>query len=122
MGSQAAPKAPWLPLRVDGCDADSFNASIPLITHSASLFGEHDEVPALFRISFMYYTLIGVFIVFIVGYPISLLTGGNVITDERLLTPFVRSKNYQEKKFKQNCEYAEIDQALKELKIKNGEI
>lgn len=53
---------------------------------------EPDTTFWLFRISFMYYTFIGVMVVFLVGYPVSILTGGNVVQDERLMTPFLRRK------------------------------
>lgn len=53
-----------------------------------------DEVFWLFRISIMYYTLIGCATVWIVSYPISLLTQtDNEIVDENLLAPFLRRKN-----------------------------
>lgn len=54
----------------------------------------------------MYYSLIGTLVVFIVGYPVSLMTGGCDDLNERLLAPPIRRlfSNY-----------------LKELKIKISE-
>lgn len=46
----------------------------------------------LFRISFMYYALIGCAIVWIVGLPISWLTKTDKPVDENLLAPFIRKK------------------------------
>lgn len=73
----------------------------------------------LFRISFMYYSFIGLMVVIIVGYPISLLTSDDSIVDERLLTPFMRSKEYKEKErlSKQfDAEYSQIEQKQFEMK------
>lgn len=49
-----------------------------------------EEIFWLFRISYMYYTLIGCATVWIVGLPISLLTKPNLNFDEDLLAPFMR--------------------------------
>lgn len=43
----------------------------------------------------MYYALIGLIIMFLVAYPVSLLTGGTDSLDENLLTPFMRSKAHK---------------------------
>lgn len=47
----------------------------------------------LFRVSFMYYSLIGCATVWIVSLPISLLTKSDEVVDEKLLAPFLRAKS-----------------------------
>ena len=42
----------------------------------------------------MYYSLLGSLIVLVVGYPISIFTGGTKDLDEKLLAPFLR-KSYR---------------------------
>lgn len=79
-----------------------------------------EEVFWAFRISFMYFSFIGLIIVFVVGYPVSLMTSNDSILDERLLTPFMRSKEYKDKEklSKQfEVEYSQIEQ--KEFEMKN---
>ncbi|XP_062547223.1 sodium-coupled monocarboxylate transporter 1-like [Armigeres subalbatus] len=82
----------FLPLRKDGCDdvvlesmTNSTVTDIPPTT-------EEEELPFIFKISFMYYALIGVTIFTLVAYPVSLFTGGAKVIDQRLLTPFARRK------------------------------
>lgn len=48
------------------------------------------NVPWFFRIGFLYYSTIAQVIVILVGYPVSILTGGCDDLDERLLAPFIR--------------------------------
>lgn len=55
-----------------------------------------DDVFWLFRVSFMYFSLIGCATVWIVGWPISLLTNRSEIVDEKLLAPFLRTKPINE--------------------------
>lgn len=89
-------KYPSLPFRTDGCEAGdypSWNISSSNSNSTPIIYNEYfdnSSVPWFFRIGFMYYSLIGTLIVFIVGYPISLLTGGCPDLDSRLLAPFVR--------------------------------
>lgn len=59
--------------------------------HEADL----SQIPWLFKINFTYYTLIGVIILVLVGYPISLLTGKTTDLNEALLAPFLRTKKYK---------------------------
>lgn len=51
---------------------------------------DNSAVPWFFRLGFMYYSLLGTLLVFFVGYPISIYTGGQKILDDRLLAPIVR--------------------------------
>ncbi|GAB0101000.1 hypothetical protein DMENIID0001_171170 [Sergentomyia squamirostris] len=82
---------PILPLSIEGCQ-HNFTSSL----HLLKLDETEDDLPWIFRISFMYYGTLGIAIVYVVGLPVSLLTGGDKITDQRLLAPFIR-KTYQEK-------------------------
>ncbi|XP_037034061.1 sodium-coupled monocarboxylate transporter 2-like [Bradysia coprophila] len=108
-----------LPLRTDGCDEDLING----LNITTTAMTTHDEGFWLFRISFMYFSLIGFITVIVVGYPVSLLTADDSILDERLLTPFMRSKEYKEKAKLTDrlfeAEYAQIEQ--KEFEMKNME-
>jgi hypothetical protein len=54
----------------------------------------------------MYYSLIGAVIFTIVGYPISLLTGGTKDLDERLISPIIRK--YYRKLLVKNVELEEL--------------
>ncbi|GAB0097891.1 hypothetical protein DMENIID0001_135730 [Sergentomyia squamirostris] len=80
---------PILPMSTQGC---LHNFTSPL---NPSNFEEPEDLPLIFRISFMYYATIGIAIVYLVGWPVSLLTRGNTITDQRLLAPFLRRKNQE---------------------------
>ncbi|GAB0095389.1 sodium-coupled monocarboxylate transporter 1 [Sergentomyia squamirostris] len=83
-----------LPFNLTGCT--STNAT-------SIIYNEHHDnssVPWIFRIGFMYYSVIGALIVFIVGYPVSILTGGDEDIDERLLAPFMRSWYRNQRKSK----------------------
>lgn len=76
----------------------------------------------VFRISFMYYALIGLTILFVVGYPVSLLTGGTQNLDEILLTPCMRSKEYKNRQKdtkKLMTEYVELNKILLDIKNAN---
>jgi solute carrier family 5 (sodium-coupled monocarboxylate transporter), member 8/12 len=112
VGGRFSPKYPWLPLKTDGCDdfgflnATSATTSIPV----------DNDLPAIFQLSFMYYSLLGIIIMLVVGYPVSIWTGGNESVDEILLTPLCRSKNYKEMQWKKDVQYNTIDQALTDLK------
>lgn len=64
------------------------NIEIPFLPDATP----NEEVFWLFRISFMYLSMIGCLTVFMVSYPISLLTQANEVIDETLLAPFLRMK------------------------------
>ncbi|GAB0089038.1 hypothetical protein DMENIID0001_035160 [Sergentomyia squamirostris] len=82
---------PTLPMSTEGC---LHNFTSPLKT--SDLEQRDFDLPWIFRISFMYYGTIGIAIVYLVGVPVSLLTGGNEITDQRLLAPLIRRNNQGE--------------------------
>ncbi|XP_053692187.1 sodium-coupled monocarboxylate transporter 1-like [Sabethes cyaneus] len=79
----------YLPFRNDGCDEGVLPPNSTWI-HLPS--PKDDNLPYIYRISFMYYSLIGLVIFVVVAYSVSLLTGGGTVTDQRLLTPFARCK------------------------------
>ncbi|XP_058448371.1 sodium-coupled monocarboxylate transporter 1-like [Malaya genurostris] len=115
VGAQMNPKHPPLPFRTDGCDAS--------LLHNVTLVNPvppavHDEIPKIFKLSFMYYSFLGVLIYFAVAYVVSLLTGGGEVNDQRLLAPFMRNQKQYEKEQTlrmHNLQYEELDLALKEL-------
>lgn len=97
IGAQSLPKQPPLPVRTDGCDPSlNITTSLMFNNHQDAL----DEVPLVFQLSFMYYTILGTIILFAVALPVSWMTGGCEPFDERLLTPFLRSKNWETKEEK----------------------
>ncbi|KAJ4433281.1 hypothetical protein ANN_15540 [Periplaneta americana] len=75
-----------LPLRLDGCQA------IVNATQTPHTDPTDDDVFVLYKISFFYYTMMGTFIMLIVGTIVSLLTEApnNEQTNLILFTPFVR--------------------------------
>lgn len=95
IGAQSLPKTPPLPVRNDDCDFP-WNMTEPL----KQLTLDHvsvEEIPLIFRLSFMYYALLGTIILFVVALPVSWATGGCEPFDELLLTPLLRSKLWKEK-------------------------
>ncbi|KAJ6647887.1 Sodium-coupled monocarboxylate transporter 2 [Pseudolycoriella hygida] len=111
-----------LPLRTDGCETDLIQG---LNFSSTTVTSTPDEDFWLFRISFMYFSFIGLIVVIVIGYPISLVTyDDGSILDERLLTPFMRSKEYKSKERLSGlsrqfeAEYSQIE--LKQLEMKNN--
>lgn len=99
IGAQTLPKPPPLPFRTDKCDIPSN------VTHAAdALFAYEEstkEIPIIFRLSFMYYALLGLIIMTAVALPTSWLTGSYeepTYFDEQLLAPFRRKKGWKERK------------------------
>lgn len=90
IGAQSRPKPPPLPVRTDGCDL-AYN--ITSLTMSAE--ETVDDNPLIFKLSFMYYTLLGTVLLIVIAYIVSWFTGGCESFDERLLAPFRRSKNWK---------------------------
>ncbi|XP_058818710.1 sodium-coupled monocarboxylate transporter 1-like [Topomyia yanbarensis] len=115
VGAQMNPKHPPLPFRTDGCDA-SLLQNVTLVSQVP--LAEHDDIPRIFKLSFMYYAFLGVIIYFAVAYVVSILTGGGDVNDQRLLAPFMRNQKQYEKEQTlrmHNLQYEEIDMALREL-------
>lgn len=78
---------------------------------------EPQEVFWLFRISFMYYSVIGFIIMMVVSTIASSLTGGaKEAVDENLLTPLFQSKKFKERANQLQTKYAGINEALAEMK------
>ncbi|GAB0086784.1 hypothetical protein DMENIID0001_009630 [Sergentomyia squamirostris] len=108
IGSQifGVPATP-LPFSTEGCDASLLlNVTEPFVQHIKS---DVISVPWFFRISTWYNTPIGILVVFLVAIPVSLLTGGCDLENQRLLVPWVRSKDYKTKSINQKI--------LKELTV-----
>jgi solute carrier family 5 (sodium-coupled monocarboxylate transporter), member 8/12 len=94
IGAQTLPKPLRLPVRTDECEYP-FN-----MTDTTRMMNEHmtiEDIPIIFRLSFMYYALLGTIILFLIALPVSWATGGCPPFDERLLTPLLRSKMWKEK-------------------------
>ncbi|XP_046998001.1 sodium-coupled monocarboxylate transporter 1-like [Schistocerca americana] len=82
---------PPLPTSVEGCPGN-LTASVHTAAAAAATSTSADDVPLVFRLSYMYYTVVGALIVVTVGWVVSRLTGplkpGEI--DPRLLAPQVR--------------------------------
>lgn len=84
-----------LPFRTDGCEG-GLNATLSEVVSSLALVTDKPQSVApetghsVFEISFMYYAMISVFLVWAIGYPVSVLTSGYSPDDERLFTPWFR--------------------------------
>lgn len=82
------PDSPLI-LRTDGCTFS--NATVP--SHVVQAVNSESELLWIFRINFQYYCIIGLLINISIAYIVSLLTGGNVVEDQRLLVRFLRQKS-----------------------------
>lgn len=136
IGAQSLPKHKPLPVRVDGCEsflsnATNFHTTTTTTTKSMPQDRDNkdfDEIPTIFKLSFMYYTLVGSLLLVVIAYIVSWLTGGCCAAsfDERLLAPFMRNnekcaKDIDDEKFfakqrNNDVLYSEFDYALEELK------
>lgn len=96
IGAQSLPKPPSLPFRTDECEFP-LNMTEIFNTTSSNPQVSIEDIPLIFRLSFMYYALLGTAILFAVALPVSWATGGCDPFDERLLTPLARSKLWKEK-------------------------
>jgi Na+/proline symporter len=116
IGSVALPKPPSLPISTSGCEFP-LNSTLSSTVESFS-FDTTENVPIIFKLSFMYYVLLGTIVLFLIALPVSYLTGGCEPFDERLLTPLCRSRNWHEKSQNGNGKKIEKanDSAIYELK------
>lgn len=113
IGSQALPKPPPLPISTIGCE---FPLNSTISSPIENFSDQIEEIPIIFKLSFMYYVLLGTIVLFLIALPVSYLTGGCEPFDERLLTPLCRSQNWNEKsQNKKKIEKAN-DSAIYELK------
>ncbi|XP_059610771.1 sodium-coupled monocarboxylate transporter 2-like [Phlebotomus argentipes] len=94
-GLNKKPDTP-LPLRTDGCNfmnsSSLHNASRVSLTKEDS----NEDVPWIFRINFQFFCIIGLIINLLVGYTVSVFTGGNTDVDDKLLITFLRKNPPQE--------------------------
>lgn len=99
---------------------DSNETVIDATTNSSHSAVKEDEIFWMFRISFWYYGLLGLIIMVVVSYVVSILTGGySDELDERLLTPLFRSQRYKDQLKENEAQYKNIDTALRELNQQN---
>lgn len=141
IGAQSLPKRQPLPTLIDECDfmlnkSTTATTLLPITimngTISSKLVVEDsktaDDIPLIFQISFMYYTLLGSLLLVLIAYFVSWLTGGCPPFDEKLLATFMRSKDYVAKEengleqihmpqtAEKQLEKAHIENELEELK------
>lgn len=105
IGAQSLPKHPPLPTRTDGCEDSFVNITTVLTTPEKS----SDDNPLIFKLSFMYYTLLGSLLLVVIAYVVSWFSGGCEPFDERLLAPFMRSKNYKPREDANKTEVAHAE-------------
>lgn len=107
IGAQSLPKPQPLPTQIDQCDfmlnkSTTATTVLPMIMNGTISSSLHvvkdlktaDDIPLIFQISFMYYTLLGSILLVLIAYFVSYLTGGCPPFDEKLLATFMRSKDY----------------------------
>ncbi|XP_055642671.1 sodium-coupled monocarboxylate transporter 1-like [Toxorhynchites rutilus septentrionalis] len=84
-------KYPSLPLRYDGCPSFNSTGTATTSYYIDSYGHDNSEVPWIFRLGFMYYSILGTLIAVFSGTIISYMTGGQKEPiSEKLLTPWVR--------------------------------
>lgn len=111
VGAQSLPKHPPLPFSTEGCDPP-INSTIASMRNYDDYNSSLDKVPLIFQISFMYYTLIGTLLLFLIALPVSWATGGCEPFDERLLTPMMRSRNWKTKKVSEQESEAKVEKVF----------
>lgn len=112
IGAQSMRKPKPLPIQIDECDFLLNKTSSMVLPSTATLImmtlinetnssndlmeddKTVDDIPMIFKLSFMYYTLLGSILLVLIAYFVSWLTGGCPPFDEKLLVTFMRSKNY----------------------------
>lgn len=122
IGSFTLPKPISLPIATSGCDFPYNNSIVPNALPPPQDIS-NDEIPIIFKLSFMYYILLGTFILFSVAIPVSYLTGNCEPFDEKLLTPWLRSKNWKENKTEKQIELNNSKSvSIYELKVQSIDI
>lgn len=96
------------------------NSTIATKTHYCENENFNNEsVHWIFRINYMYYSLIGTILVAVCGYLISILTGGVKDLDEKLLAPMFRKKQKLEaEKIPIEMKFIEYGDEIEKLKDK----
>lgn len=112
VGAQTLPKHPPLPSSTEHCEffnqTDNLAARQIVNTMEPSV----DDNPLIFKLSFMYYTLLGAVLLSVIAYIVSYFTGGCGPFDERCLAPFRRSDKFKpatEDATKRDIVYQEIN-------------
>lgn len=110
-------KSITLPLNTDGCDSLHLgnlttilwsNMTDETTTIATPVHDPETDKFFLFRISGMYFTLIGFVIVFVVGFLVSCCSTDKREVNEILLTPLCRSKAFKEQQ-KKNESYLAVN-------------
>lgn len=118
IGAQSLPKPKPLPIQIDECDfmlnnlsttttaattVKTFTTTMTIMMNETNSSNSEvvediiktvDDIPLIFKLSFMYYTLLGSILLVLIAYFVSWLTGGCPPFDEKLLATFMRSKDY----------------------------
>uniref|UniRef100_A0A1B0DEN0 Sodium/solute symporter n=1 Tax=Phlebotomus papatasi TaxID=29031 RepID=A0A1B0DEN0_PHLPP len=102
VGAQMRLREPTLPLRSDGCS----NITAISAQSYPEAPSEDDDVSWIFRINYMFYALVGSILVLAVGYPVSLMTGGQRVRDEALLAQFLRKHQQEERR---EIQYSDVN-------------
>lgn len=121
IGAQSLPKPKPLPTRVDECDFmlnKSATTVLPIMimngTNSSKIVVDDlktaNDIPLIFQISFMYYTLLGSILLVLIAYIVSYFTGGCPPFDEKLLATFMRSKDYVAKNEEIHMQQSQLPQ------------
>lgn len=122
VGAQSNPKQPPLPFSNDQCPEALLNSTLHMAQVWQKQGAKHVEIFWLFRISFMYYSLIGFLASALVAYVVSKFTGGCEDIDERLLAPYIRRGGNNEDKFSGKYEYNTVEFALKKVAVNGDDI
>lgn len=102
---------PQLPFSTDNCDVSFLNGTILEVVPQQP--PNLDSVHWLFKISFMYYSVISVAIFFLVAFPVSIFTSRAddkryQEMDQRLFAPFIRDKALLRQQARQRVEQQEL--------------
>ncbi|XP_055905825.1 sodium-coupled monocarboxylate transporter 1-like [Eupeodes corollae] len=85
---------PPLPSRDDGCDRFNYTLHGSIfrsnVTNEIVQTVEHDEGFSIFEISFQWYTILGIFVVWIVAIPLSYVIPDDKKLDHNLLSPIIQ--------------------------------
>ncbi|CAO1405272.1 unnamed protein product [Diamesa tonsa] len=86
---------PSLPFNIEECGAVNRTLSDGITPSNSTYYifnedADNSSVPWIFKLGFMYYSIVGTLLVAIVGYPVSIMTGGTQNLDHQLLAPIFR--------------------------------